>query len=107
MEHAAKQQCVGDAGHFLQDTSQLDALFWCLCRAWAAGTGYGSGHRTSKGDVWDARQGEAMQVRTDGCFSMRFSNKYLWTVQRTVESIGPWGGKHPLLDLLTQSSRNL
>jgi hypothetical protein len=43
----------------------------CLClmtvmdrrRTWAAGTGYGSGYRNSKGDVWDARQGAAMQVR--------------------------------------------
>ena len=31
-------------------------------RAWAAGTGYGTGYRASKGEVWDARQGEAMQV---------------------------------------------
>ncbi|KAK9830590.1 hypothetical protein WJX81_002568 [Elliptochloris bilobata] len=34
-------------------------------RAWAAGTGYGSGYRTSKGEVWDARQGEAMQAAHD------------------------------------------
>ncbi len=35
-------------------------------RTWAAGTGYGSGYRNSKGDVWDARQGAAMQVRAVG-----------------------------------------
>lgn len=35
-------------------------------RTWAAGTGYGTGYGTgrsgSRGEVWDARQGEAMQV---------------------------------------------